>query len=147
MSQLYDLFVAHESEAEDLCDNPSNLTEGVDVPAFDESKQLSLLSLFRKIGTSAKVETTYYKYFKLLHPSQIGKSRFVTKFPDDFVQAVAGIEDEDIADIANKWVSIETSFSEYNWTKRDVEGLLGKVCSTCRTAAAEDKQVLFRFSL
>jgi hypothetical protein len=155
MSQLHDLYVANESDAQLICDDPGDRSDEISVSAFDESKQLSLLSIFRKIPQFPEVPeihshgfyAIYHKYFKLLYPSEAGSEAYVAKFPDDFVLALAELSDDAIADLAASWLAIEPSFAKCKWTEQDVEDLLKKVCSTCQTATTERKHVLFRFSL
>ncbi len=48
MSQLHFLYVADESEAQSIVKKARRI-EFVNVPAFEDSKQLTLLSLFRKV--------------------------------------------------------------------------------------------------
>ncbi len=56
MSKIYQLFVADEGESQQICNLALNGEAGVLVPAFDESKQLSLLSLFGEICDPAANE-------------------------------------------------------------------------------------------
>lgn len=158
MSQLYDLYVGNLNEAQAIWEHAREYPEAVDVPAFDELKQLSLLSLFKEISMpqrdwgvlsskSDKTAKAYHEHFALLYPSEVGKSRFITKFPDDLVQGLGEIDDDTLPDLVDQWIAIEPSFADYKWTRQDVEFLLTKVCKTCKTAIDERKHVLFKFSL
>ncbi len=207
-SQLYDLYVADESAAKDICEGESDTSDSVDVSGFDEARQLSLLSVCRtrnktmklqeyslpkqgppviavasgtpansdtKLSTGKTVAETlkdfeakhpglmdrlmrdaekhqatdksYYKYFKLLYPSIMGAECFVTKFPDAFVETLAGVKDSEVSQVAVDWMKIEPRFAEYHLEQRNVAELLKKIVVTCKTARNKNKHVLFRFSL
>lgn len=155
MSQICDLYAAHDGEAQQICDNPCDRSDEIWVPAFDESKQLSLLSIFRSIPQSPEAleayshdfYATYHNYFKLLYPSQAGREAYVAKFPDDLVRALAELSDDAISSFAGSWLAIEPSFAKCEWAAQDVEDLLKKVCSACQTATTAQKHILCRFSL
>lgn len=152
MSQLYFLYVADKSEAEDIVERPCD-KEFVDVPAFWESKQLTLLSLFREVPKppsffSANFYKAYHKHFELLYPlDEYGAECFAAKFPDDFVKELAGINDNELSSLADRWMNVERSFAEHDWMKEDVELLLRKVRGICKNAIKKKKHVVYRFSL
>jgi hypothetical protein len=154
MSQLYHFFVADENEAQQICDVPLDWPNYISLPAFDEAKQLSLLSLFRDMPKvelpefpSVELLTIYHKYFTLLYPSELGDETYVAKFPDDFVQELATLEDDAIPELVSKWCAIEPSFAKYQWTEPDIDGLVHKLRSVCQNAIRDRKHVLYRFSL
>ncbi|PZM80887.1 MAG: hypothetical protein DKT66_16750 [Candidatus Melainabacteria bacterium] len=152
MSQLYHLYVADESEAEEIVER-SRDKEYVNVPAFWESKQLTLLSLFRKVPKppsffSANFYKAYHKHFELLYQlDEYCAECYAAKFPHDFVKELAATDHNELSSLADRWMNVEPSFAEHKWTKEDVEGLLNKICSTCQNAVKRKKHVVYRFSL
>jgi hypothetical protein len=157
MNFMHDLYITEIANAKDVCESPLAVAGKNDVSGFDEYKQLTLLSIFREIPElelldlddkySYEFYETYHKYFELLYPAEIGDECYAAKFPDDLVRELASVNDKAVSTVSTKWLALEPSFEEFNWSKSEVRALLKKICEICRNADAEKKHLLFRFGL
>lgn len=162
MSQLFHIYAAHEEDAAMICDHPVvQYANGyryrkkcVSLIAFDQFKQLSLLGLVRQKkyrvpapGLYPEPWTkAYFRQFKRLHPKFLW-TRFVTKFPDDLVIAMAELSNSELTDLAKEWREVEPSFAQFDWSISDVKKQLTRVRAVSKEANATGQCVLFSWSL
>ncbi|MFN8656604.1 MAG: hypothetical protein U0105_09715 [Candidatus Obscuribacterales bacterium] len=110
---------------------------------FEDEINAGLGNLLAK---HADLEKSYCKHFKVLY-SEFGDECFVTRFPDELVEALADVDNDALPILAEQWQAIEPGLDKAHWPRTELEDLLKAVIYACKAARASKKHVLVRLSL
>jgi hypothetical protein len=138
MGVLTDFVVADRSDARRVCDAscPSREFAGLDAKGIDTVKLGKLYAIL----VGGKYDPSFISG-PVCDGGEEGPWVFVV--PPDLVQRLAGLAPHQLAQVGEKWASVEEFSPRYdNWPIERVQKVLGDLSALCRQASNEGKAIL-----